>query len=132
VPLTVRRESPARQLWFASRLALPVLAAWVALAEPWDADGDGAVTVHEALLFPVRLLAFPLHVLLRIAPAWALDALGLPDGARWPSSALAAVALSLPLWGLLLIGGLVAQAGLELAAEARRRKAGDRGGTGSG
>jgi hypothetical protein len=135
VPVTPRRESPARRVWFASRLALPVLAAVVALAEPWDVDGDGAVTARDALLFPVRVLAFPLHLLLRAAPGWALAAVGLPEGARWPASALAAVALSLPLWGLLLVGGLVAQAGLELAAEARRRRrreARDRGDTDPG
>jgi hypothetical protein len=115
-------EGPSvmRRLWFASRLALPALAIWVAAAEPWDTDGDGRVSVHEILLFPVRFLAFPLHVLLRVTPDSVMDALDLPH-AQWPSSAIVAVVLSLPLWGLVLIGGLVAQAWLEAASEARRR-----------
>jgi hypothetical protein len=53
-----------------------------------------------------------------------LDALGLPPDAHWPSSAAVAVAVRLPLWGLVLIGGLLAEAWLERASETRqvRRK----------
>jgi hypothetical protein len=50
-----------------------------------------------------------------------LHALGLPD-ANWPSSAVLAVVLSLPLWGLLLIGGLTAEAWLERVLVARRAR----------
>ena len=42
---------------------------WVAVSEPWDANGDGRLSVHEVLLFAVRFLAFPLHLLLRLTPA---------------------------------------------------------------
>jgi hypothetical protein len=96
----------------------------VAVSEPWDANGDGRVSVREALLFVVRFLAFPLHLLLSLMPAPVLDALGLPPDAHWPSSAVFAVAVSLPLWGILLIGGLLAEAWLERAAAARRARKG--------
>ncbi len=109
--------------WFAARVGFAALAAWVAITEPWDANGDGRISVHEALLFVVRLLAFPLHLLLSLTPAPVLHFLGLPD-AHWPSSAVFAVAVSLPLWGILLIGGLLAEAWLERAAAARRARRG--------
>jgi hypothetical protein len=92
-------------------------------AEPWDANGDGRLSVHEVLLFAVRFLAFPLHLLLSLTPAPVLHALGLPD-AYWPSSAVPAVVVSLPLWGVLLIGGLLAEAWIERAADARRGRKG--------
>lgn len=92
-------------------------AVWVVAAEGWDLNGDGALTVHEALLVLVRLLAFPVHVLLQLIPAPVLQLLGMPE-APWPSSAVVAVALSLPLWGLLVFGGLVAEAWLGMAREA--------------
>ena len=111
----------AHRLWFAARVGFAALAAWVAVSEPWDADGDGRVSVHEALLFGVRFLAFPLHLLLSFTPAPVLAALGLPPDAQWPSSAAVAVLLSLPLWGLVLIGGLLAEAWLERTSDARRR-----------
>ncbi len=120
---TAGRAESNRWLWFAVRVGFAALAARVAVSEPWDADGDGRVSVHEALLFVVRFLAFPLHVLLSLTPAPVLHALGLPD-AYWPSSAIVAVAASLPLWGLLLIGGLFAEAWLERASEARRARKG--------
>src|SRR3712207_8199169 len=66
----------------------------VVVAEGWDLDGNGAFTAREALLIPVRLIAFPVHVLLQLTPAPVLGLLGLPD-APWPSSAAAAVGLSL-------------------------------------
>ena len=113
----------AQRLWFLARVGFAALALWVAVSEPWDANGDGRLSVHEALLFAVRFLAFPLHVLLSLTPAPVLHALGLPD-AYWPSSAIVAVAASLPLWGLLLIGGLFAEAWLERASEARRARKG--------
>jgi hypothetical protein len=112
-----------RRLWFAARVGFAALAVWVAVTEPWDGDGDGRVSVHEALLFVVRFLAFPLHLLLSITPAPLLHAVGLPD-AHWPPSAIVAVAASLPLWGLVLIGGLLAEAWLERASEARRARKG--------
>ena len=112
----------AHRLWFAARVGFVALAAWVAVSEPWDANGDGRVSVHEALLFVVRFLAFPLHLLLSLTPAPVLDALGLPPDAHWPSSAAVAVAVSLPLWGLVLIGGLLAEAWLEQASQARRAR----------
>ena len=112
-----------RWLWFAVRVGFAALAAWVAVSEPWDADGDGRVSVHEALLFVVRFLAFPLHLLLSLTPAPVLHFFGLPD-AYWPSSAVLAVAVSLPLWGVLLIGGLLAEAWLERASDARRARKG--------
>ena len=64
------------------------------------------------LLFVVRFLAFPRHVLLRLTPTSVLRSLGLPD-AYWPSSAILEVVISLPLWGIFLIGGLVVEAWLE-------------------
>jgi hypothetical protein len=99
-------------LWFMARVGFAAAAVWVAVSESWDASGDGRISVHEALLFPVRFFAFPLHILLSLTPAPVLHALGLPD-AHWPSSALIAVVVSLPVWGLLLIGGLLAEAWLE-------------------
>ena len=110
-----------RSIWFLLRVGFAALAVWVAVTETWDTNGDGRLSLHEALLFPVRFVAFPVHALLSLAPAAALAALGLPH-AYWPSSALVAVALSLPLWGLLLIGGLLAEAWLERAAAARRTR----------
>ncbi len=74
-------------------------------------------------LVVVRFLAFPLHLLLSLTPAPVLHSLGLPD-AHWPSSAAVAVAVSLPLWGILLIGGLLAEAWLERASETRRARKG--------
>ena len=108
---------PTHRLWFLFRVGFALLAVWVAVAEPWDANGDGRISPHEVLLFPVRFLAFPLHVLLSLTPSPVLQALGLPD-AYWPPSAVLAVVVSLPLWGLLLIGGLLAEAWLERASAA--------------
>ena len=107
-----------RWLWFTVRVGFAAAAVWVAVAEPWDANGDGRVSVHEALLFVVRFLAFPLHLLLSLTPAPVLHFFGLPD-AYWPSSAVLAVVVSVPLWGLLLIGGLLVEAWLERASGAR-------------
>ena len=107
-----RGAESTRCLWFMARVGFAAAAVWVAVSEPWDASGDGRISVHEALLFPVRFFAFPLHLLLSLTPAPVLHALGLPD-AHWPSSALIAVVVSLPVWGLLLIGGLLAEAWLE-------------------
>lgn len=119
--LVPRGVELTRWLWFLSRVGIPVLAAWVAVTEPWDTNGDGHISIHEVLLFPVRFLAFPLHVLLSVTPSPVLRTLGLPD-AYWPSSAILAVIISLPLWGIVLIGGLLAEAWLERAAEARRAR----------
>jgi hypothetical protein len=116
IPRTI---NPTHRLWFMFRVGFALLAVWVAVAEPWDANGDGRISPHEVLLFPVRFLAFPLHVLLSLTPSPVLHALGLPD-AYWPSSAVLAVVVSLPLWGLLLIGGLLAEAWLERASTARQ------------
>ncbi len=92
----------------------------VVAAEGWDLNRDGAFTVHEALLVLVRLVAFPVHVLLQLTPAPVLQLLGVPD-APWPSSAAVAVALGLPLWGLLVCGVLVAEAWLGMAWDATQR-----------
>jgi hypothetical protein len=98
--------------WFMLRIAFAAIAVLVAFMEPWDANDDGHISLHEVLLFPVRFLAFPVHLLLRLTPASVLQALDLPV-AQWPSSALFAVLISLPLWGLFLIGGLIVEALLE-------------------
>ena len=120
-----RGVESTRWLWFVARLGFAALAVWVAMFEPWDVNADGRISPHEALLFAVRFLAFPLHLLLSLTPpAPVLDALGLPPDAHWPSSAVFAVAVSLPLWGILLIGGLLAEAWLERASEARRARKG--------
>ena len=107
--------------WLACTLNAGLLAGAVCVvaAEGWDLNRDGAFTVHEALLVLVRLLAFPVHVLLQLTPAPALQLLGLPH-APWPSSAAVAVALGLPLWGLLVFGVLVVEAWLGMAWEAVR------------
>jgi hypothetical protein len=116
--------APGRWPWVLFRVGFAALAVWVAVAEPWDADGDGRISAHEVLLFPVRFLAFPLHLLLSVTPGPVLRALGLPD-AYWPSSAVLAVVVSLPLWGMVLIGGLVAEAWLDRASKAGRRPKGE-------
>jgi cytochrome c oxidase assembly factor CtaG len=116
-----RREESTRLLWFLSRVGFAALAVWVAVTEPWDVNGNGRLSPHEVLLFVVRFLAFPLHLLLSITPSSVLHALGLPD-AYWPSSAVVAVVLSLPLWGLVLIGGLFAEAWLERLFESRQKR----------
>ena len=112
--------------WLACMLNVGLLmgAVCVVVAEGWDLNRDGALTIHEALLVLVRLLAFPVHVLLQLTPAPVLQLLGVPE-APWPSSAAVAVALSLPLWGILVCSVLVVEAWLEMAweaADARRRQ----------
>lgn len=116
-----RDPSKAAQ-WLACMLnaGLAAGAVCVVAAEGWDLNRDGAFTVHEALLVLVRLLAFPVYVLLQVTPAPVLHLLGVPD-APWPSSAAVAVALSLPLWGLLVFGVLVVEAWLGMAWEAAQR-----------
>jgi hypothetical protein len=116
-----RREDSTRLLWFLSRVGFAALAMWVAVTEPWDANHDGRISPHEVLLFVVRFLAFPLQLLLSLTPSSVLHALGLPD-AYWPSSAILAVLISLPLWGLVLIGGLFAEAWLERILESRESR----------
>ena len=113
-----RDPSNAAQ-WLACTLNAGLLAGAVCVVatEGLDLNRDGAFTVHEALLVLVRLLAFPVHVLLQLTPAPVLQLLGLPD-APWPSSAAVAVALSLPLWGLIVFGVLVVEAWLGMAWEA--------------
>jgi hypothetical protein len=108
--------------WLACLLNAGLLAGavGVVVAEGWDLDRDGAFTVHEAVLVLVRLLAFPVHVLLQLAPAPVLQLLGVPD-APWPSSAAVAVALGLPLWGVLVCAVLVLEAWLEMVWEAAER-----------
>ena len=114
-----------RALCWALNLGALAGALGVVAAQGWDLDGDGAPSAHEAAMVGVRLLAFPLHLLLHLAPAPLLRLLGIPAGAPWPSSAALAVAASLPLWGLFVVGGMAAAAWLELALEARRgRRAG--------
>jgi len=112
-------SQPTRWLWFGFRVCFAALAVWVAVTERWDISGDGRASFHEMLLFVVRFLAFPLHVLLRLAPTSVLHSLGLPD-AYWPSSAILAVVISLPLWGIFLIGGLVVEAWLERTSSSPR------------
>ncbi len=112
--------------WLACMLNVGLLtgAVCVVVAEGWDLNGDDVLTIHEALLVLVRLLAFPIHVLLQLTPAPVLQLLGLPE-APWPSSAVVAVALSLPIWGILVCSVLVVEAWLEMAweaANARRRQ----------
>ena len=108
--------------WLACMLNAGLLAGAVGVvaAEGLDLNGDGAFSVHEAVLVLVRLLAFPVHVLLQLTPAPVLQLLGLPD-APWPSSAAVAVALGLPLWGVLVCGVLVLEAWLGMAWEAAGR-----------
>jgi len=107
--------------WLTCMLNVGLLtgAVCVVVAEGWDLNGDGVLTIHEVLLVLVRLLAFPVHVLLQLTPAPVLQFLGVPE-APWPSSAAVAVALSLPLWGTLVCGALVVEAWLEMAWEAAK------------
>ena len=115
-------EDPTKAAhWLACMLNVGLLtgAVCVVVAEGWDLNGDGALTIREALLVLVRLLAFPVHVLLQLTPAPVLQFLGAPE-ALWPSSAAVAVALSLPLWGILVCGVLVVEALLETAWEAAK------------
>jgi hypothetical protein len=114
----VRQRQFKHWLWFGFRVGFAALAVWVAVTEHWNINGDGHMTFRELLLLLVRLLAFPLHVLLRLTPTSVLHALGLPD-AYWPSSAILAVVISLPLWGILLIGGLFAEAWLDRTSHNR-------------
>jgi hypothetical protein len=109
--------------WLSCLLNAGLLAGAVCVvaAEGWDLNGDGVLTAREALLVPVRLIAFPVHVLLQLTPAPVLGLLGAPD-APWPSSAAVAVGLGLPLWGLLVCGVLVLEAWLGMAWEAARRR----------
>ena len=117
------RDTTKAAQWLACLLNAGLLAGavGVVVAEGLDLNRDGAFTVHEALLVLVRLLAFPVHVLLQLTPAPVLQLLGLPPDAPWPSSAAAAVAFSLPLWGVLVLGVLVAEAWLGMAWEAAAR-----------
>ena len=105
--------------WPACILNVCLLAGAVGVvgAEGWDLNGDGARIAREALLVLVRLLAFPVHVLLQLSPAPVLQFLGVPE-APWPSSAFVAVALSLPIWGFLVCGGLMVEAWLEMTWKA--------------
>ena len=120
--MTGDRSPTKAAQWLACTLNAGLLAGavYVVLVEGWDLNRDGALTIHEALLVLVRLLAFPVHVLLQLTPAPVLQLLGLP-AAPWPSSAAVAVALSLPLWGLLVCGVLVLEAWLGMAWEAAGR-----------
>jgi hypothetical protein len=92
-------------------------ALYTVVREGWDLNTDGLLSLQELALVFVRLLAFPVHVIMQIMPAAVLGLFGLPPDAPWPSSALVAVLLSLPLWGIFVIGGLVLEAWLELSAE---------------
>jgi hypothetical protein len=112
-----------RLLCWALNLGALAGALGVVVAEGRDLDGNGTITAHEALLVGVRLLAFPVHIVLRFAPAELLGLLGIPEGARWPSSAALAVAVSLPLWGVFIIGSMAVGAWLEVRLEARRGRA---------
>jgi hypothetical protein len=107
--------------WFFLRMAFILVAVLVAVTEPWDGNGDGRISLHEVLLFPVRVLAFPIHLILSVTPSFALRTLNLPD-AYWPTSAVVAVLLSLPLWGIVLIGGLILEAWLERGSQASVRR----------
>ncbi len=72
-----RNPTKAAQ-WLACMLNAGLLAGAVGVvaAEGLDLNRDGAFTVHEALLVLVRLLAFPVHVLLQLTPAPVLQLLG--------------------------------------------------------
>ena len=118
------RAEAARWLACILNVGLLTGAVCVVVAEGWDLNGDDVLTIHEALLVLVRLLAFPVHVVLQLTPAPVLQLLGVPE-APWPSSAVVAVVLSLPLWGILVCSVLVVEAWLEMAweaANARRRQ----------
>ncbi len=120
--MTGDRTDTEAARWLACALNAGLLAGAVAVvaAEGLDLNRDGAFTAHEALLVLVRLLAFPVHVLLQLTPAPVLQLLGVPES-PWPSSAAVAVALGLPLWGLLVCGVLVLEAWLGMAWEAAGR-----------
>jgi len=122
--MTGPRTNTEAAQWLACALNAGLLAGAVAVvaAEGLDLNRDGAFTAHEALLVLVRLLAFPVHVLLQLTPAPALEFLGLPPAAPWPSTAAVAVAFSLPLWGVLVCGVLVLEAWLGMAWEAAARR----------
>jgi hypothetical protein len=117
-----RRTRTGAAQWLACTFNAGLLAGAVGVvaAEGLDLDRDGAFTAREAVLVLVRLLAVPVHVLLQLAPAPALQLLGVPD-APWPSSAAVAVALGLPLWGVLVCGVLVLEAWFGMAWEAAER-----------
>ena len=123
MPVIPPAVEATRTVWFLLSIGFAELAVWVAVTETWASNGDGPISLYEALLFPVCFVGFPLHALLSLAPKAVLAALGATD-ACWPSSALVAVALSLPLGSLLLTGGLLAKAWLERAAAARRLRRG--------
>jgi len=114
------RDTTKPAQWLACLLNAGLLmgAVGVVAAEGLDLNRDGAFTAHEALLVLVRLVAFPVHVLLQLTPAPALQFLDLSPDVRWPSSAAVAVVLGLPLWGVLVFGALVLEAWLGMAREA--------------
>ncbi len=122
--MAVARTPTEAAQWLTCGLNAALLAGAVGVvaAEGLDLDRDGAFTAHEALLVLVRLLAFPVHLLLQLTPAPALEFLGLPPHAPWPSSAAVAVALGLPLWGVLVLGVLVLEGWLGMAWEAAARR----------
>jgi hypothetical protein len=99
-------------------------ALYTVVREGWDLNADGMLSLQELALIFVRLMAFPVHVLMKVMPAPVLGLFGLPPDAHWPSSALVAVLLSLPLWGIFVIGGLMVEAWLELSAEGSRKGGG--------
>lgn len=117
--MVLREATSPRKVWFIFRVGFVLLAMWVAVSERWDANGDGQISPHEVLLFAVRFLAFPLHIILSLTPTSVLHWLGLPD-ADWPSSAFFAVVISLSLWGVLLIGSVFIEAWLEDCSKVRR------------
>ena len=120
--MTRNRDPSEAAKWLACTLNVGLVAGAICLvaAEGWDLNRDGAFTVHEALLVLVRLLAFPVYVLLQLTPVPLLQILGVPD-APWPSSAAVAIALGLPLWGFLVCGVLVVEAWLGMAWESAQR-----------
>ena len=110
------QAGPIRWRYVAFNCGALACAIYTTVQEGWDANADGLMTLQEFCLVFVRLLAFPVHVVLQLTPSSILALLGCPI-APWPGTALVAVALGIPLWGMVLIGGLIVEAWIEVAGE---------------
>ena len=79
MPVIPPAVEATRTVWFLLSIGFAALAVWGAVTETWASNGDGPISLPEALLFPVRFAALPLHALLGLAAKAVLADLGLTD-----------------------------------------------------